>query len=139
MKLEWNSIEQIQKEFDLSSAAGDLREIRRILRARQKEVHPDTSQGQFGSDSDESKFHKIQSAIEFVDKRLLTSMPQQNHQALMVASEFSEAIVESMASARQKDHELERARQLHEKQRLTSEEIHAEVRKKYRVPPPPRI
>ncbi len=132
MKLEWNSIEQIQREFDLSGADGDLREIRRILRARQKEVHPDTSEGQFGSDSDENKFHKIQSAIEFVDQQMVTGLPAHNQQALLVAHEFSEAIMGSLGEARDKDRDLVRVRQLEEKQKRTSDEIADEVKQKYR-------
>lgn len=133
MKLEWQSVEEIEDEFDLGSVGDDLRELRRQLRARLIEVHPDRTEGAFGSEGEESDFHRIKSAIEFVDKRLLTSMPQKNDQALMVATQFSEVIAESMNRARQKDHDLERARQLHDRQRLTAAEIDSEVRKKYRV------
>ena len=132
MKEGWDSIEDIEREFDVSGADGDLREIRRMLRARLKDVHPDANEGHFGSDGDESEFHRIKSAIEFVDRKLLTGLPVQNNQtALMVATQFSEAIATSFADARSQDRELEKARQLQEKQRATSMEIAQEVRKKY--------
>ena len=132
MKFEWQSVEDIEDEFEIGATKGDLRELRRQLRARLKDVHPDTNEGSFGSEGEESAFYRIKSAIEFVDKRLLTSMPPPNQQAVIIASEFSDALVNTLSIARQKDHELERARQLHTKQRQTSEEIDAEVRKKYR-------
>ena len=132
MKKDWESIEQIEREFDLSDSDGDLREIRRILRARQKEVHPDTNEGEFGSDTQKSKFHRIQSAIEFVDQQMVTGLPAHNQQALLVAHEFSEAIIGSLGEARDKDRELERTKQLEEKQKRTSDEIAQEVRQKYR-------
>ena len=120
MKEGWDSIEDIEREFDVSGADGDLREIRRMLRARLKDVHPDANEGHFGSDGDESEFHRIKSAIEFVDRKLLTGLPVQNNQtALMVATQFSEAIATSFADARSQDRELEKARQLQEKQRAT--------------------
>ena len=131
MKHEWESIEDIEREFDLIEAAGDLREMRRALRAKLKGVHPDSHEGSFGSEGDESEFHRIKSAIEFVDNRLLTGTTPQNHQALIVASEFSEALATTFAEARSQDRELEKARQLHDKQRQTSEEIAQEVRKKF--------
>ena len=131
MKHTWDTIEDIERDFEVSEAAGDLREIRRILRARLKDVHPDSNAGHFGSDGDESEFHRIKSAIEFVDSKLLTGLPAQNQQAMIVASQFSEAIASSLADSRSQDRELERARQLQEKQKLTSEEIAQEVRRKY--------
>jgi hypothetical protein len=131
MKHDWESIEDIEREFDLVEAAGDLREIRRTLRAKLKGVHPDSHEGRFGSEGDESQFHRIKSAIEFVDNRLLTGNSSPNHQALIVASEFSDALASTFADARNQDRELEKARQLHDKQRQTSEEIAQEVRKKF--------
>ena len=131
MKQGWHSIEEIERDFDVSEAGGDLREIRRILRARLKDVHPDSNAGHFGSDGDESEFHRIKSAIEFVDNRLLTGLPAQNQQAMMVATQFSEAIATSFTDARNQDRELEKSRQLQDKQRQTSEEIAQEVRRKY--------
>ncbi len=132
MTFEWDSIEEIENTLGVGTADGDLREIRRLLRAQLKDVHPDAHQGQFGSDLDESEFHKIKSAIEYVDKRLLTGLPVQNQQALLVANQFSEAIVTTLAESRNQDRDLERQRQLQEKQRQTSEEIAHEVRKKFR-------
>ena len=132
MTADWQSIEDLEAEFDLSEADGDLREIRKALRARLKQVHPDTNEGKFGSDTDETAFHRVKSAIEFVDQKLLVGMPAQNRQALMVATQFSEAIANSLQEARRQDRELEQARQTQEKQRQASEELVAEVRKKYR-------
>lgn len=132
MTAEWQSIDDLEAEFGLSDAEGDLREIRKALRARLKEVHPDTNEGQFSSDSDETAFHRVKSAIEFVDQRLLVGMPAQNHQALMVATQFSEAIANTLQEARSQDRDLERAKQTQEKQRQASEELVAEVHKKYR-------
>lgn len=132
MSFEWDSIEDIEDAFDVGSADGDLRELRRQLRARLKDVHPDSQHGSFNSELDESEFYKLKSAIEFVDKRLLTGLPVQNQQAMLVANQFSEAIVHTLAESRNHDRDLERARQLQEKQRQTSEEIADEVRKKFR-------
>lgn len=132
MKHDWESIEDIEREFDLAAASGDLREIRRVLRGKLKGVHPDSHEGHFGSEGDESEFHRIKSAIEFVDNRLLTGPSAHNQQALIVASEFSEALVSTFADARNQDRDLEKARQLQDKQRQTSEEIAEEVRKKFR-------
>ena len=132
MSFEWDSIEDIEDAFDVSSADGDLRELRRQLRARLKDVHPDAQQGAFHSELDESEFYRLKSAIEFVDQRLLTGLPVQNQQAMLVANQFSEAIVHTLAESRNQDRDLERARQLQEKQRQTSEEIADEVRKKFR-------
>lgn len=132
MSFEWDSIEDIEDAFDVFTTDGDLRELRRQLRSRLKEVHPDSQHGAFGSDLDESKFYRLKSAIEYVDKRLLNGLPVQNQQAMLVANQFSEAIVHSIAESRSQDRDLERARQLQDKQRQTSEEIADEVRKKFR-------
>ena len=132
MMAEWQSIEDIETEFDLSDSNGDLREIRNALRARLKGVHPDSNEGQFGSDGDEDEFHRIKTAIEFVDKRLMVGLPALNQQTMIVAHEFSEAIANTFADARSKDRDLERAKQTQDKQRQASVELAEEVRKKYR-------
>jgi hypothetical protein len=131
MKAQWETIEQLETEFDLTEADGDLRKMRRILRSRLKDVHPDKSEGKFESGGDEAEFHRTKAAIEFVDNVLLTGVPRSNQQALLVATEFSDAIIRSFGEARDKDRELERTRQLNEKQKRISDEIEAEVRKKY--------
>lgn len=131
MKAQWDSIEQLETEFDLAEAEGDLRKMRRILRSRLKEVHPDKSMGKFESGGDEAAFHRTKAAIEYVDKALLGGASHSNHQALLVATEFSDAIIRSFGEARDKDRELERTRQLNEKQQRVSNEIGAEVQRKY--------
>ncbi|MDX1401306.1 MAG: hypothetical protein R3245_05235, partial [Kiloniellales bacterium] len=135
MKSQWESIEDIERAYDLSEAGGDLHEIRKLLRAKLKDVHPDSHEGVFGSDSDENEFYRIKSAIEFVDKGLMSGLPVHNdqaHQAMMVANEFSAALVNSFTEARNQDRDLEKTRQLQEKQKQTSEELAQEVRKKFR-------
>ena len=129
---QWESLDDIERAYDLSEADGDLHEIRKILRAKLKDVHPDANEGHFGSDGDETEFHRIKSAIEFVDRDLMKGLPVENQSAMSVATEFSEALVSSFTEARNQDRDLERIRQLQGKQLQTSEELAQEVRKKYR-------
>lgn len=60
------TIEDIKKEFGTKS--NDISEIRKELRDIVKEIHPDKNEGKFKTEADESKYHKISKAIEFLDQ-----------------------------------------------------------------------
>ncbi len=132
MGMHWQQVEDIEVEFNLFDAEGDPKELRRLLRHKLKEVHPDSHNGKFATEDTESDFHRIKSAIDFLDKRLNRGLPVENRKALAVDTEFSTAIVQSFTDARNQDRDLERARQLQEKQRQTSEDLAEEVVRKFK-------
>lgn len=63
--MEFKNIEEIKGEFNIQSS--DIREIRKELKSKLKNVHPDKiGQNQWNSDT-KDLFLKINSAIEFID------------------------------------------------------------------------
>ncbi|MGH6933568.1 MAG: hypothetical protein ACREEE_14170 [Dongiaceae bacterium] len=128
----WESFEQIKIAFKLPRESDDLREARRILRSRLKKIHPDATNGEFSSEFHEAEFHRIQGAIEFLDKALTPGLPTVTRDALLVATEFSDAIVTTLREGRDKDRELERGKQLQDRQKRANDQLDAEIRKRYR-------
>jgi hypothetical protein len=128
----WESFEQIKTAFKLPREADDLREARRLLRSKLKKIHPDATNGEFSSDFHEAEFHRIQGAIDYLDKAMTPGLPTVTRDALLVATEFSDAIVSTLREGRDKDRELERGKQLQERQKRANDQLDAEVRKRYR-------
>lgn len=131
MREDWRSVEDIKSEFGIPDSVSDVVEVRRHLRLRMKEVHPDSTEGKFRSYAQEADFHRLESAIAYIDRHLVPTLPESQRNALLVASEFSEAVAGTLREARARDHEMERSRQLEDAQKRASEHIDAEVKRKY--------
>ncbi len=66
MENSFSSLDQIRDEFNLEYEESD--KIRVKLREMQSSIHPDRNKGVFPSESDETLFHKISNAIQFIDQ-----------------------------------------------------------------------
>ncbi|KGJ86467.1 hypothetical protein [Colwellia psychrerythraea] len=67
MSNQFNSIDMIKNEFNISEESIDT--VRGILRNMQSSLHPDKNGGEFKSVSEESNYHKLDSAINFIDSQ----------------------------------------------------------------------
>lgn len=63
------NLETIKKDYELEGTT--LSELRRELIKKLVAIHPDKNQGVFKNTSDEELFHKINRAIESIDKQLV--------------------------------------------------------------------
>lgn len=63
----YSSLEQIKDEFHILEDNPEA--IRARLRVMQSSIHPDRAGGSFASKEDEELFHRIGSAIEFIDNK----------------------------------------------------------------------
>lgn len=67
MKKEYLSIEEIKIDFNVDET--EAGSVRSKLRVMQASIHPDKNGGSFANDSDEELFHKLSSAIGFIDNK----------------------------------------------------------------------
>lgn len=63
----WTSIEQIVKDLGLDSRPDDYDGLKRELRTKLAELHPDKNGGAFSSSEDEGRYNRVSSAYEFVN------------------------------------------------------------------------
>lgn len=63
----YTSLQQIREDFQI--AEEDPETIRTRLRMKQSSIHPDRTGGSFASKEDETLFHRLGIAIEFLDNR----------------------------------------------------------------------
>lgn len=64
----WTSPSDIALEFDLADYSDNPEQLRKELRLKVKELHPDTnSDGEFKTPEDEKEFNKITEAMSFLD------------------------------------------------------------------------
>lgn len=87
----WNSKSAIATEFGLDLSASD-EELRSELRKIRGPVHPDKNGGVFQSESDEQRYLRATSAIEFLDS------PSESAMALIPVTQLP-AIVSAIAQA----------------------------------------
>lgn len=65
MSTEFTSIEMIKKEFNLEEDSHES--IRTVLKHIKSTLHPDKTGGKFQNENDEIEYHKLDSAINFID------------------------------------------------------------------------
>ena len=65
--MKYESIEQITKDFSLSFT--DLVDLKKKLKAKLSEYHPDRNGGNFSSKEDKRKYEDLMSAYEFVSNQ----------------------------------------------------------------------
>lgn len=65
--MNWTSTEQIVKDLGLVSQHDDFNELKRELRTKIAELHPDKNGGAFSSQEDEDGYNAVSSAYEFVN------------------------------------------------------------------------
>jgi len=81
---EWNSIRELVEEFDLPCDASDLDCIKRALRTRLREIHPDRTPGaKFRDDEESALYHRLGEARGFVERESKKSA------AIVKSSEFT--------------------------------------------------
>src|SRR5262249_27371733 len=131
MNFEWSSLEQIRGAFGLPESI-DGRQVRRILRARLKTLHPDSNDGVFGSDAAATEYHRTQAAVEFLDRQLTGGLPAVTRETMLAMTDMTEAIAAILRQGRETDHKAEHARMLEERQKRVNGEIEADVRRRYR-------
>jgi hypothetical protein len=132
MAFEWNSVDQIRSAFGLPPDMTDLREIRRLLRTRLRDIHPDSTDGEFKSAEIEQEFHDTQSAIDFIDRQLTTGLPAINRETLLAVTEMTQLFAGALRENREADRRNEQARRLEDRQRRVNEQLEADVRRRYR-------
>lgn len=64
--MEWDSQDDVIREFKLSSTASDMEGINRELVSIQSNLHPDRHGGVFPSPEDKEKYHRVSDAIRFI-------------------------------------------------------------------------
>lgn len=82
--MNFDDIGQVKKEFGID--ASTFEEIRKQLMRLLKEVHPDMNHGKFATQEQESKYHKIKDAINFIDEQ------RSSDSSLIIRSEVQELI-----------------------------------------------
>lgn len=68
MEEQFKSINEIKEEFSIKS--DDIIEIKRLLKKKMAELHPDKNKGDFKTKKTKNVYEKIDSAIKFIDKIL---------------------------------------------------------------------
>lgn len=63
----WTSTEDIKMEMQLKSSSDDFAGLKRELRLKLAELHPDKNGGAFISTEDEEQFNKVAAAYDFVN------------------------------------------------------------------------
>jgi ribosomal protein S25 len=64
--MNWRSTEDVIRSLKLSSDSKDFNALKRELRTRLAEVHPDKNGGQFADEATEAEYNKISAAYEFI-------------------------------------------------------------------------
>lgn len=68
VRSEWNSMQELVEEFDLPCDASDLDCIKRVLRTRLREIHPDRTPGaKFRDDEERALYDRLSEARAFVE------------------------------------------------------------------------
>lgn len=87
----WNSVDEMVRELGLPAAPDNIEAVEKALKRQLAMVHPDTTGGQFASDGQETRFHRIREGLEFL-KRDISGPPalrvtdlQKNVQATVLA------------------------------------------------------
>lgn len=65
----WKSIEQVALYFQFDDVKDDPERLRRAIKGKMKEVHPDPNGDKFENKSTKELWHQLQSAKEFVDEQ----------------------------------------------------------------------
>lgn len=131
MNFQWSSLEQIRNAFGLPEGS-DGRQVRRLLRARLKTLHPDSTDGAFGSDAAATEFHRIQAAVDFLDLQMTAGPPAVTRETMLAMTDMTEAIAAILRQGREPDRQAEQARRLEERQKRVNEQIEGDVRRRYR-------
>src|SRR5262249_42871179 len=130
MNFEWSSLEQIRDAFGLP-ASTDGRQVRRVLRARLKTLHPDANDGAFDSGA-AAEYHRTLAAVDFLDRQLTGGLPTVTHETMLAMTDMTEAIAAILRQGRETDRQAEHVRRLEERQKRVNEQIEADVRRRYR-------
>lgn len=97
---DWQSLEDVIKEFEIAGDFNDHDDICKILKDMQLAIHPDTSGGAFINQEDEHRYHSLSEAIKYV-KRCGESLP-----ATIPVSQLPDlikAVVEAIPAANNHD------------------------------------
>ena len=62
--MEFNAIDQIKHFYGIQET--DLEEVRKLLRVKLANIHPDKTGGQFGSKKQQNDYEELNSAIELI-------------------------------------------------------------------------
>jgi hypothetical protein len=62
----WKSVDDLVQDLGLFVSPGDFEAIEKILKQQLHAVHPDTTNGDFKSDSQREQFYRISQALEFI-------------------------------------------------------------------------
>lgn len=65
----WKSIDDLVHALGLSVPPGDLEGVEKALKQQLLTVHPDTTNGESASDTQEERFHRVSEALELVQRQ----------------------------------------------------------------------
>jgi hypothetical protein len=65
----WKSVDDLVQDLGLPVSPGDFEAIEKILKQQLRAVHPDTTNGDFKSDSQRGEFHRVSKALEFIQRQ----------------------------------------------------------------------
>ena len=97
MEYNYSNLTQITRDFDIPPETPP-EEIRKKLKSRLKEVHPDATKGQFFSTLQEQEYHRLQAAIKFLDSLDMENKPESDS----IPHAHLPAVVEAVTKAIEK-------------------------------------
>ncbi len=65
----WKSIDDLIHALGLSVSPGDLEGVEKALKQQLLKVHPDTTNGEFASNTQKERFHRVSEALELVQRQ----------------------------------------------------------------------
>ena len=97
--MSWRSLEELSTEFDLDTST-DREAMRRALQLRRGTLHPDKTGGEFASNEQKGKFHRLSEALQFLDSHAPIPLALvTNAEMLTRTLRLLEQIEQSLASA----------------------------------------
>ena len=122
MDWKWNSVEQVVTDLELDERSADLPKVLEIIKIELAEIHPDKTGGEFKSDTQEKRYHKLNQARCFIEHRIKS--PPGNE---MITVDAANRLIETLNSAMHVYSSADREEKIQKK-------AYSSIQKKYAFP-----